>query len=193
MHKKHPKFKPCAPASQFTIDYFRKNAVKTPRPDKCLFYTAGLSNVAKLHAKKNGFITIWDIWAGQHMRWEPYQLDNPMRCIIAPDLPKNSGNRNPVRQKYFETMSTAMASMCSGKVTVMDRNLKAGTHGRIKQAGIWGHNEFPRLVKDGKTTSIDAIGMFNDTDASTKVRWDNWWLPGQQGWGNDATRPGTLL
>ncbi|KAK7191106.1 hypothetical protein PSPO01_02415 [Paraphaeosphaeria sporulosa] len=165
-YKNHPKFVPCAKPSKFTLEYFQKQASKKPRADKCLFYTNGLSLRAQTFGKKNGLMTIWDIWGGPRspfMKWEPYQPDNPMRCIIADDLPKKSGNRNPNRQKYFSTMSEAMASMCSGKVTFMDRNLKKGTYARVKQAGIWGKTEFPR--------------------------WPDWWVKGQETWPNEATKP----
>ncbi|KAL5376230.1 hypothetical protein DPSP01_010584 [Paraphaeosphaeria sporulosa] len=145
-----------------------------------------------MYGKQHGLITIWDIWGGPKspfMKWEPYQLDNPMRCIIAEDIPEKSGNRNSIRQRYFSTMSEAMASMCSGKVTFMDRNLKKGTYGRVKQAGIWGKIEFPRLRKDGKTTSIDAIGMYEPADLDTQITWPNWWVKGDTTWPNEDSKP----
>jgi hypothetical protein len=118
---------------------------------------------------------------------DPYKgntINNPLRCIVGPNV---GGSRNPIRQHYFETMSTAMASMCSGRVTFMDRNLKKHTYMRVKQAGIWGHQEFPTLRKGGKVTSIDAIGMYNSAD--TRVSWDNWWVQGDTTWPNMNTAP----
>jgi hypothetical protein len=119
----------------------------------------------------------------------PYKVDNPLRCIFADNV---LDSRNPRRQKYFETMSTAMATMCSGKVTFMDRNIVAGGSGRIKQAGIWGHNEFPRLRNNPQVTSIDAIGMFTRGQASTHLKWDDWWVSPEPTWGNENTRPAAL-
>lgn len=111
-------------------------------------------------------------------------ITNKMRCIIGPNV---GGSRNSVRQHYFETMSTAMATMCSGHVTFMDMNLKTNTYMKVKQAGIWGHQEFPTLRDGGKVTSIDAIGKFTSTD--TEVRWPDWWKPGMKYWGNLDTKP----
>lgn len=111
-------------------------------------------------------------------------ITNKLRCIVGPDI---KGSRNPVRQKYFETMSTAMATLCSGRVTFMDRNLREDTYMRVKQAGIWGHQEFPTLRSGGKVSSIDAIGMF--TEPNTKVRWPDWWKKGMNTWPNEDTKP----
>ena len=88
-------------------------------------------------------------------------------------------------------MSATMASMCRGKVTVMDMNIKRDSTGRVKQAGIWGETEFPRLRREGRTTSIDAIGEYKNAD--TSITWENWWTIDRNVWGNEDSKPAELV
>lgn len=130
--------------------------------------------------------TIWHIWdRDPWMRYADRDIDNPMRCIIQSDL--IAGARNTIRQRYFEGMSDAMAYMCGGRASVMDRNLRRGRTGKIKQAGIWGQVEFPRLKMEAANkyqgrvcNQIDAIGEQSSRD--TNIWWKNWWVRGGPDW-----------
>ena len=95
------------------------------------------------------------------MLWSPRSINNPMRCIIQTDVPEHSGNINTIRQRYFSGMSDAMAYMCGGNVAVMDRNIQIGRSGRVKQAGIWGKVEFPRLkMGEGDKWAPDGVPRY---------------------------------
>lgn len=129
------------------------------------------------------------------MRYADRDMDNPMRCIIQGDV--FGGARNSRRQRYFEGMSDAMAYMCGGRAVVMDRNIRRGRTGKLKQAGIWNRQEFPRLKMDaankyqGRVVDIiDAIG--EQTSRDTRVWWAKWWFRTGPDWPNEATRPFSL-
>jgi hypothetical protein len=126
------------------------------------------------------------------MRYADRDIDNPMRCIIQGDI--FEGVRNSRRQRYFEGMSDAMAYMCGGKTVVMDRNMRRGLTGKMKQTGIWGRVEFPRLKMDaankwqGRVVDvIDAIG--EQTTRDTQIWWAKWWVRGGPDWPSQASRP----
>ncbi|KAH7087888.1 hypothetical protein FB567DRAFT_357048 [Paraphoma chrysanthemicola] len=194
-----PRFKPCLPACQFTRDWFVNNAARKPLSSQCLFYTSGLSETAREFADRhngqfsNQLKTIWHIWERDPwMRYADRDIDNPMRCIIQGDI--FEGVRNMRRQRYFEGMSDAMAYMCGGKAVVMDRNMRRGRTGRMKQAGIWNQVEFPRLKMEagdkwqGRVVNvIDAIG--EQTTRDTKIWWAKWWVRGGPDWPSQASRP----
>lgn len=126
------------------------------------------------------------------MRYADRDIDNPMRCIIQGDI--FEGVRNSRRQRYFEGMSDAMAYMCGGKTVVMNRNMRRGLTGKMKQTGIWGRVEFPRLKMDaankwqGRVVDvIDAIG--EQTTRDTQIWWAKWWVRGGPDWPSQASRP----
>ncbi|KAJ4378193.1 hypothetical protein N0V83_001027 [Neocucurbitaria cava] len=138
------------------------------------------------------------IWADKQFAWNK-NIDNPMRCIIQNDV--FAGRRNQLRQTYFEIMSDSMAFMCGGKVAVMDRNIRRGRTGRVKQAGIWERKEFPRLKMDADhkwedgngnnrvATRIDAIGENLASVPDTLIWWKSWWYRGGPDWPNEFTKP----
>lgn len=107
-----------------------------------------------------------------------------MRCIIQDNLWEEQ-RINQQRYSYFKAMSESMAYICEGRAAVMDRNIRVGRTGRIKQAGIWHKVEFPRLRSSEHhvdanghqhiVDSIDAIGEQNQTIPDTLVWWRDWW------------------
>ncbi|KAF1843228.1 uncharacterized protein K460DRAFT_396587 [Cucurbitaria berberidis CBS 394.84] len=202
--EKLPNFVPCDQPCKYTLDWFVANAVARPEIDECLFYTSGLSERAKAYAREHNAVsrhkltTIWFIWADKQFTWNK-NVDNPMRCIIQDDV--YPGRRNQIRYTYFQMMSDSMAFMCGGKVAVMDRNIRRGRTGKVKQAGIWQQKEFPRLKmdadhkwKDGNgknrvATRIDAIGENLLSVPDTLIWWKSWWYRGGPDWPNEFTKP----
>lgn len=125
--------------------------------------------------------------------------DNDMRCIVQVNV--WPGRRNTVRQQYFERMSDTMAYMCGGKAAIMDRNIRRGRTGRVKQSSIWNQVEFPRLKMSGTDkwtdatgrnrviTRVDAIGENIQTIPDTLIWWKSWWYRGGPDWPNEFTKP----
>ena len=105
--------------------------------------------------------TIWEMWGDQYYRKTDRSTANPLRCIMTHKAQMGT---------YFQHMSTAMASLCSGHVHVMDKAVGPGktSFTTLRQDGIWYNQEFPRLKKDGKAVDITAISE----DGKTKfVYW----------------------
>lgn len=87
-----------------------------------------------------------------------------------------------------------MAYMCGGKTVVMDRNMRHGLTGKMKQTGIWRRVESRRLKTgaadkwQGRVANvIDAIG--EQTTRDTQIWWAKWWVRGEPDWPSQASRP----
>lgn len=103
----------CASIDTSTVEYFLKEASKRKGIDlpldNALFYTKGMSKMAKDYACEHDLITIWHVWK----TWHYESRDNPankMRCIH---------NNERLRQQFFESMSEAYARLADGTVIVM--------------------------------------------------------------------------
>ncbi|KAH7349090.1 hypothetical protein BKA66DRAFT_576078 [Pyrenochaeta sp. MPI-SDFR-AT-0127] len=202
-----PGYVACRQPCQFTRDFFMSITARKPEVDECVFYTSGLSNTAVDFVRRHNAIggrsrltTIWEIWGD---RWMPQltdqRWDNDMRCIVQVNV--WPGRRNTVRQQYFERMSDTMAYMCGGKAAIMDRNIRRGRTGRVKQSSIWNQVEFPRLKMSGADkwtdttgrnrviTRVDAIGENIQTIPDTLIWWRSWWYRGGPDWPNEFTKP----
>ncbi|KAI0861795.1 hypothetical protein F4860DRAFT_159330 [Xylaria cubensis] len=87
--------------------------------------------------------------------------DNPLRCIA-----KDDGQRLP----YFENMSRATATLCSGSdAGVMDHDIH-----NVFLGGIWGRVEFPHLMRDGFHVSqlINHVEATNERGDDSAGFWD---------------------
>lgn len=126
-------------------------------------------------------------------------ITNRMRCIIQDNV--FEGRINQVRTGYFQRMSDSMAYMCGGTAAVMDRNMRRGRTGRVKQAGIWFRVEFPRLKMAGAdkwtdpagvnrvVNRVDAIGENLPNEPDTQIFWRSWWVRGGPDWPSQASQP----
>ena len=130
------------------------NACKKPAKAQCLFYTRGLSKTARGYAKKQSppMTTIWEMWPDMYYSKKP-DTSNPLRCIM---------QKKTTQGKYFQHMSTAMASMCDVFATVMDKGVspKTANFDAVRQDGIWYLQEYVQLQQGSlgkKVNQIDAI------------------------------------
>ncbi|CAN9478573.1 unnamed protein product [Alternaria alternata] len=145
----------CDLPSKYTVEWFIENAIERPEPMSCLFYTRGLSKVARRYAKSRpkeegpSLTTIWDVWPRQYYS-KRITNTNPLRCIMQ-DKKKQT--------QYYTHMSKAFASMCHIFATVMDKSigLDAATVNDVNQNGLWFHAEFPTLQRLKQVTMIEAI------------------------------------
>ncbi|RYN19770.1 hypothetical protein AA0112_g11015 [Alternaria arborescens] len=145
----------CDLPSKYTVEWFIENAIERPEPMSCLFYTRGLSRVARRYAKSRPqeegppMTTIWDVWPKQYYS-KRITNTNPLRCIMQ-DKKKQT--------QYYSHMSKAFASMCHVFATVMDKSigLDAATVNDVNQNGLWFHAEFPTLQRLKQVTMIEAI------------------------------------
>ncbi|KAI0012252.1 hypothetical protein F4779DRAFT_82399 [Xylariaceae sp. FL0662B] len=127
---------PCDPIEKYTTEWFLAHTKKThsgPLQANALFYSAGMSAAARAKARRDGQVTIWDVWPCELYRAEAAS-SNALRCI----------HRSPAqRQRFFEAMSRAFALKAAGSAMVLHA---AADFARPPADGIWGRVELPVLV-----------------------------------------------
>jgi hypothetical protein len=125
----------------------------------------------------------------------------PIICAASFKYMYSPSAHNTIRQAYFERMSDTIAYLCGGKVAIMDRNIRRGRTGKVKQASIWNQVEFVRLRMSGADkwtnasgrnriiTRVDAIEENNPAVPETLIWWKGWWYQGRLDWPNVFTKP----
>lgn len=152
----------CASVDTYTVDWFlnsamRRSAVDLPL-DNALFYTRGMTDMAKEYACAHDLITIWHIW-DQYLYDYSDDPTNKMRCIH---------NDEAKRRRFFASMSEAYARLATGTVIVMhDTNDWANP----PRDGIWHQVEYETMVNAARSVTT-ILKLREKDDGSALVMWD---------------------
>ncbi|KAJ8118895.1 hypothetical protein OPT61_g225 [Boeremia exigua] len=150
----------CASIDTYTVEWFLAEASKRHifDLDNALFYTRGMSKMAKEYACDHDLITIWSVW-DQSLYDYHDESTNAMRCIH---------NNEAERQRFFASMSEAYARLATGTVIVM-HDASDWTH--PPQDGIWHQVEYQTMVHVTQTVTT-ILKLKEKDDASALVIWD---------------------
>jgi hypothetical protein len=151
----------CALVDTYTVDWFLKSASQRKNIDlplhNALFYTRGMSDMAKGYACDHDLITIWSIWDQFLYDYNP-SPSNTMRCI------HNDENK---RRRFFASMSEAYARLAAGSVIVMH---DSKDWSNPPSDGIWHKVEYETMINSKAVTTILKV---KERDVkSARVVWD---------------------
>ena len=151
----------CASINTYTVDWFLKSASQQKDIDlplhNALFYTRGMSDMAKRYACEHDLITIWSIWDQSLYDYNP-SSSNAMRCIH---------NDEAKRQRFFASMSEAYARLAVGSVIVMH---DAKDWSNPPSDGIWHNVEYKTIINSKAVTTI--LKVKGQDAKSARVMWD---------------------
>lgn len=148
---------------EFTTEWFRSNVLEDVRLryldtngrfNNALFYTRGMSEVAKEYACKEERITIWEPWHSD--LYDDSKLPTNRYSCIHHDA--------KLRNCFFSNMSEAFATLSTGFVLVMH---SSADYDNPPEDGIWAKVE--RSAIFAKKTTVVMIRKMREMNRSSRM------------------------